>query len=151
MKDRKILIADDDQQFRELMTDIIHNLSPDEEPTIIYAENGKEAIELFDKSHAEDDKPIDVVICDFVMPEATGSDVIEHIMGTHPVPIVVVSAYQEALDHDVIQERAIYFLRKPFSIKAAHTSLNAAFALKIIPEDTIKAHEALDRLRKLNL
>ncbi len=144
------MVADDDPEFRDLMNDIINNIFDDEEIQIVKAENGKNAIELFDK-HLDEEEPIDIVVTDFVMPEASGSDVIDHIMKKHPVPIVVVSAFPEALSHDFIQEGAIYFLRKPFNVSAAKGALNAATALKIIPKDLEKAKEAIDRLRKLNI
>jgi len=144
------MIVDDDPEFRNLMEDIIATIFPDDDVTIISAENGREAIELFDKSF-ENSTQIDFVITDFVMPEASGSDVIEHIMQSNPVPIVVVSAFPEALQHDFIQEGAIYFLRKPFNISAARNALNAAVALKILPNDIMKARDALDRLKNINL
>ena len=67
------------------------------------------------------------------------------------MPIVVVSAFQEAVKHDFIQEGAIYFLKKPFNMSAAHNALHAAAALKINPQDIQKAVDAIERLRKLNL
>lgn len=150
MKNRKILVVDDDPGFRDLMQGIIFRIFNEDEVDIVVAEDGKQAIEVFDK-HSSDSPVFDCIITDFVMPEATGSDVIEYVMQKNPVPIVVVSAFQEALEHDFIQEGAVSFLRKPFSMDAAKNALETAIALNIIPDDIQKARDALDRLKKLNI
>lgn len=147
---RKILVVDDDPGFRELMQGIITRIFEEDDVDIFIAEDGKKAIEVYDE-HLEESPVFDCIITDFVMPEATGSDVIEYVMQKSPVPIVVVSAFPEALEHDFIQEGAISFLRKPFSMDAAKKALNIAVALNIIPEDIQKARDALDRLRNISL
>lgn len=150
MTSRKFLIADDDPDFRELMQDIIHNVFSGDEITILQAGNGVEAIEQFEQS-VDSGATVDIVITDFVMPEKTGSQVIEFIMQKHPVPIVVVSAFPEARHRDFLREGAIYFLKKPFDIASAKNALNAAVALKILPADIQIAREALERLKSLDI
>ncbi len=103
----------------------------------------------FLKNCLNSNDPIDVVITDYAMPEATGSDVIINIINKHPTPIVVVSAVPEAHDHDFIQEGAIYFLPKPFDIDTAKNVMDTAIAMKIDQGDIDKAIEAIDRLKSL--
>ena len=150
MKNKSFLIADDDSQFRQLMEEILLKVYPDEEIIIHHAETGAEAISIF-KSSLTEDKPVDIVITDYAMPEATGSEVIDFIIQKHPVPIVVVSAVAEAHSHDFIQEGAIYFLPKPFDIETAKNVIHGALELNVNPDEIQKAKDAITRLKSMNL
>lgn len=72
----KILIADDDFVARAIL-----NTSLSDYGTIDEAENGAQAIDLFDKAYAQD-APYDVVLLDKVMPEKDGDEVLRHIKNT---------------------------------------------------------------------
>ena len=150
MKNKTFLIADDDVQFSQLMEEILLKIYPGEEMEIRHAKTGVEAISIF-KSCLKEGNPVDIVITDYAMPEATGSDVIDFIIHKHPVPIVVVSAVAEAHSHDFIQEGAIYFLPKPFDIETAKRVINRALELKVNPDEIQKAKDAIERLKSMNL
>ena len=149
-ENKSFLIADDDEQFRQLMEEILLKIFPDEDISVLHASTGTEAISVFESTLAEGN-PIDVVITDYAMPEATGSDVIGHIIQKHPVPIIVVSAVPEAQTHDFINEGALYFMPKPFDIASAKKVINEALPLKVNPAEITKAREAIDRLKSLNI
>ncbi len=150
MKSAVILLADDDQEFREFMDDIIDRIFPDKEIKIVHAATGKEAIDYYLNS-IETNEQLDVVITDYAMPGATGSDVIDTIIKNKPLPIIVVSAAQEAYSRDFIQEGAVYFLPKPFEIETVKQVISEALELKILPEDIKKAEEAIEKLKNLGL
>ena len=150
MNKKTFLVADDDDQFRLLMEEILIKIFTDEAIKVLHASNGTEAINIFEK-YLNSNSPIDVVITDYAMPEATGSDVIISIINKKPTPIVVVSAVPEAHDHDFIQEGAIYFLPKPFDISTARNVMDAAIAMKIDQSDIDKATDAIDRLKSLDV
>ena len=150
MKNKIFLIADDDAQFRQLMEEILLKIYPEEEIVIRLAETGVEAISIF-KSGLTEGNAVDLVITDYAMPEATGSEVIDYIIQKHPVPIVVVSAVAEAHSHDFIQEGAIYFLPKPFDIETAKNVINGALELKVNPDEIQKAKDAITRLKSMDL
>ncbi|MFC1513384.1 response regulator [candidate division KSB1 bacterium] len=150
MKKRNFLVADDDENFHEILEEILLVVFPDDDINILHAINGSKAIQLFDES-LKDNNPIDVVITDYAMPEASGSDVIRHVMDKHPTPVIVVSAVPEAKDKDFIQEGAIYFLPKPFDVETAREVMEKAVGLKIIQKDIDKAMEAIGRLKKIGL
>ena len=150
MQNKTFLIADDNEQFRQLMEEILLKIFLDEDITVLHAATGTEAISVFESALAEGNT-IDVVITDYAMPGATGSDVIDHIIQKHPVPIVVVSAVPEALNHDFINEGAIYFMPKPFDIASAKKVINEALSLKVNLAEIMKARDAIDRLKSLNI
>ncbi|MCP4724571.1 MAG: response regulator [bacterium] len=150
MKSAVILLADDDQEFREFMDDIIERIFPDKDIKVIHAATGKEAIDIYLKA-IDEDTQLDVVITDYAMPGATGSEVIDTIIKKKPLPIIVVSAAQEAYSKDFIQEGAVYFLPKPFEIETVKQVITEALELNILPEDIKKAEEAIEKLKNLGL
>ena len=79
MSAKTFLIADDDEQFRHLLEDILVKIYADDTVTILHAATGKEAISIFE-DRTNKKEFIDVVITDYAMPEATGSDVIDYVI-----------------------------------------------------------------------
>lgn len=72
----KILVADDDFVARAILTTSLSDYGKIDE-----AENGAQAIELFDKAYALD-APYDIILLDKVMPEKDGDEVLRHIKNT---------------------------------------------------------------------
>ena len=64
----KILVVDDQKSIRNTLKDILEY----EDHEVALAENGEEAIELFDKSK------YDLVLCDIKMPNMDGMEVLGH-------------------------------------------------------------------------
>lgn len=150
MSIKKFLIVDDDENFRQLMVDMILVIYRDEEIFVDQVESVAKAISIIEKKSTEH-APYDVVITDYAMPEESGSSLIEYINRTHPVPIIVVSGVSEALNHDFIQEGAVYFLSKPFDINAARNVINAALLHTISSVEKVKAEEAIEKLKGLSM
>lgn len=81
--DIKILIAEDDHIFRNLVCDIITN----EGYQAVEACNGQEAIDIF-----FNDKDIDLVILDVMMPLYNGWEVLKEIREHSDVPVIMLTA-----------------------------------------------------------
>ena len=115
MQERTVLVADDDNDFREFFTTVLEELEGELDTRLILdtAQNGEEAIQIFDQA-LEDKKPYDIVITDYKMPGRSGVEVVRHVCEQHPVPIIVLSAFPEAQVFDFVKEGAIKFLSKPF-------------------------------------
>lgn len=105
---KRILIVDDAQFTRNLLTNMINKL--DNVEICGEARNGKEAINQYQKL-----KP-DLVTMDLVMPEMGGIEAIEDIIKIDKSAlIVVVSALgQEALVLEAAKKGAKDFITKPF-------------------------------------
>lgn len=105
---KKILIADDEEILRMLISDTIEDLGYE----IDEAEDGKQAYEkLMDTDY-------DLVILDFMMPYMTGVDVLENLPEGRKerVEILMLTAKtQEADREQMIAGGADYFMPKPFS------------------------------------
>ncbi|NVM02973.1 MAG: response regulator [Candidatus Helarchaeota archaeon] len=150
MEKRSVLFADDDRDFRSFMKDAIEEVSKNIETELIIteAQDGAEAIKLFDES-INQKKPFDIVVTDYMMPSASGLQVIKHIIKTNPVPIIVMSAYKEAETVDFIKEGAIIFISKPFQFAQIISAFSEAVSLSLVEEDIKKAEESIKELEKL--
>jgi len=87
----KILIVDDDDDFRGLLSDVFTQAGYD----VTAVNNPHLAITTFSE------KEFDAVVTDHNMPEMTGEDLIKNIREQEPnIPIILVSGY---LNQDLIQ------------------------------------------------
>ncbi len=150
MKRKSVLFADDDKDFRSFMKETIEEVSKNIETELIIteAQDGAEAIRLFDESISKK-TPFDIVVTDYMMPSASGLQVIKHIIKTKPVPIIVLSAYKEAESVDFIKEGAIIFISKPFQFKQINSAFSEAVSLTLVKEDIKRAKELIKELEKL--
>src|SRR6056297_2559235 len=132
----RILIIEDEQEVREEITDILKFEGYDVIPVSGGAEGVKAAVE---------NSP-DIVICDILMPEMDGFEVLQKIK-SHPafslVPFIFVSAMAERKSlRKGMEQGADDYLFKPFSreelLKALESRIQKVNAIK----------NELDRLKK---
>lgn len=83
-----ILVADDDSRILRLINDFLKV----EEFNVYKAENGKEAIELFEKEN------ISLAILDIMMPIVDGWDVCKHIKSKSDIPVLILTAKDSDID-----------------------------------------------------
>lgn len=115
--DIKILIAEDDQVFMDLVCDIVRK----EGYTPIRASDGKEAIDIFFSS-----KDIDVVILDVMMPIYDGWEVLKEIREHSDIPVIMLTALGDER-HEVLglKRGADEYIAKPFSYPIFIARLNS--------------------------
>ncbi len=101
----RVLLADDEALIRMGMRVILRDLGYD---VVGEAADGQEAL---DKVAALDP---DVVIMDIKMPVMDGLEATRRIMATHPVPIIVLTAYnQQSLVEEAADAGVLAYLMKP--------------------------------------
>ncbi|HWB58194.1 MAG TPA: response regulator [Chthoniobacteraceae bacterium] len=84
-----ILIADDDEGVRELLTAVVRRTLPGS--TIVAVENGRQALDFYRQHGA------DLVISNFMMPEMNGPSLVRELRDSHDdVPIIMVSGSPKA-------------------------------------------------------
>lgn len=83
MEKKTILIVDDEARIRRLVADFLRN----EGYYILEADNGLKAIEIFNNN-----KEIDLVILDVMMPEYDGWEVCKEIRKGSKIPIIMLTA-----------------------------------------------------------
>ncbi len=103
----KILIAEDEKDLRMLLADQLSSVGY----TVIGAENGAEALRLYDK-----EKP-DMAILDIMMPVMDGLSVLSKIRETSEMPIILLTARGEEVDKvGGLRLGADDYLVKPWSM-----------------------------------
>lgn len=112
----KILIADDDSIFRELVCDIVKK----EGYIPVEACDGKQAIDIFFASN-----DIDLVILDVMMPCYDGWEVIKEIRERSDVPVIMLTALGDE-KHEVLglKKGADDYIAKPFSYEIFVARIN---------------------------
>ncbi len=109
----KILIVDDEQDIREILSMMIEGVS---EVDIVEAESGNKAIEIL-----EADDSIAIVFCDYRMENGNGGDVYKYIRGKgNLVPYVMISTDRPEDHEELVGFRDHHpknnYLSKPFDI-----------------------------------
>ncbi|MFS0576183.1 response regulator transcription factor [Sporosarcina sp. 179-K 3D1 HS] len=107
METKKILVVDDEEILRMLITDTLEF----EGYAVEEAEDGKEGYERIVQD------PFDLIILDYMMPYMTGMEVLEKIQPLQlGVPIIMLTAKAQQHDRDMAHQfGAKYFMPKPFS------------------------------------
>lgn len=101
----KILIADDEELIRSSLTRFIQRRGHE----VYSANNGVEALEILNQ------KNVELVILDLLMPEKNGFDVLKEMPKF--LPVIVISAFSGPLEVDIhtdLYPQVIGFIKKPF-------------------------------------
>ncbi|HTT72107.1 MAG TPA: response regulator [Anaeromyxobacteraceae bacterium] len=114
----KVLIADDDQTIRALLSDMLVDLGH----LVVAASNGAEAVELAESEHP------DVVILDFLMPKLSGLDAFKAMRARGlSVPAVFLTAISDSSMREVEGfEAPAVLLEKPFKKRTIEKALARA-------------------------
>jgi len=103
----KILVVDDDERMRKLIRDFLGAkgfLS-------VEAANGRQAVEIF-----QDDKNIDLIILDVMMPVMDGYEALRTIRQYSGVPVIMLTARTDEMDELKGFELGVdEYIGKPFS------------------------------------
>ncbi|MGA1867877.1 MAG: response regulator [bacterium] len=103
----KILLVDDDKDFREEFCDFL------EDYEVIEAANGEEALKIIRKPNE-----IDLVILDVMMPHLLGTEVLREIKRIAPdLPIIILTGYtSKDVAIDALRGHADDYIEKPLNI-----------------------------------
>ncbi len=109
MQNIKILVVDDEERMRKLIRDFLKIKGY----TVIEAGDGEEAVDRF-----FEDKDINLIILDVMMPKMNGWEVVKAIRKVSQVPIIMLTARGE--EQDELQGFKLgvdEYISKPFSPK----------------------------------
>lgn len=130
-----ILIADDELRIRKLVGDFLKR----EGYNSVEAENGKIALDIFDKEES-----INLVILDVMMPEYDGWTVCRKIREKSSVPIIMLTARSEEFDELFgFELGADEYVTKPFSPKILVARVNALLRRMNKENDSTKYFDGL--------
>jgi len=133
----KILIVDDEEYNRQLLTTFLTSLGY----ATLEAENGKKALKLILE------KRPDIVILDLNMPEVNGFEVLNVIKSnpeTRMIPVIVITGLGDEQNHlRALENGADDFLTKPFNIHFLRARLRSLLSIKMLYDLNIKYQEKL--------
>jgi len=115
-----ILIVDDHETIWDFLIEALQNLGY----TVILAENGLDAVEVYEANNGL----VDLVLLDMIMPKAGGHQTFYRIKSLDPEAKVILSSGFVSEDevHDLLKQGACGFLPKPHRINmVAHAIRNA--------------------------
>jgi len=117
-----VLLVDDDVNSLNIMVEIMRR----DGYNTISAIDGRDAIRKIQ------DNPVDIVILDFHLPDATGLDVLEQIKRIQPnVPVIVTSADSSpSILLDVHDAGAYSFIRKPANLNRLRQTVSKALSIR---------------------
>jgi class 3 adenylate cyclase len=119
-----LLVVDDVEANRDLLSRRLQRQGH----TVVVAENGRQAIERLKE------QPFDLILCDIMMPEMNGYQVLEHLKADpalRHIPVIMVSALDD-IDSVVrcIELGAEDYLFKPFNPTLLKARINACLEKK---------------------
>ena len=113
-----VAIVDDDQSFREALENLLALIGF---RTAIFAS----ARDFLDSPQFPN---VSCAILDVSMPGMDGLELQQHLVATHPIPIVFVTDLRDAKTRDrAVAAGAISFLNKPVSEETLIDAVNSAF------------------------
>ncbi|MCH5148353.1 MAG: diguanylate cyclase [Clostridiales bacterium] len=126
MSKRSILIVDDSELNRALLSDMLEN-----DYDIIEAENGSEAIRILHERELE----ISLMLLDIVMPEMNGFEVLE-VMNQKDwiksIPVIMISAETSSTSIDRAYDLgAVDYISRPFDERTVKHRVNSNFMLSL--------------------
>ncbi len=110
MINNSILIVDDEQRMRKLIKDFLTVKGY----SIIEAQDGEEALEMYEKNKNK----IDLILLDVMMPKLDGWSVLRQIRQESQIPVIMLTARGEEQDELFGFELGVdEYISKPFSPK----------------------------------
>jgi len=128
MKQRPILIVDDESEIRETLFEGLSNNGY----AIFLAENGEGALRLFDQ------RPFDLVVLDVKLPDRDGIQVLDTIKNrSAETPVIMMSGYgttQNAIE--AMRKGAFDYLLKPFSMDVIKQRIQMALKEAVVRRES---------------
>lgn len=137
MKEKKILVVDDEQLIRKLVTDFLKRQGY----RTIEAEDGRQALDIFSL-----EENIDLIILDVMLPEYDGFTVCREIRKKSKVPIIMLTARGEEFDEVFgLDIGADEYISKPFSPNVLIARVNAVLrrATSTVIDSRLKEFQGL--------
>lgn len=131
MEQLKILVVDDESRMRKLVRDFLRKKGYE----VIEAADGEEALDIF-----FEDKNINLIICDVMMPKIDGFEVVKEIRQYSKVPIIMLTAKGEENDElNGFDLGVDEYISKPFSPKILVARVEAILRRSgnTLPDDVI--------------
>lgn len=110
MSEVRVLVVDDESRIRKLLKDFLGKKGY----TVLEAEDGKKAIDIFE----QEENKLDLIILDVMMPNMDGWSTLRTLRQTSNIPVIMLTARGEEHDELFGFELGVdEYISKPFSPK----------------------------------
>lgn len=135
MRMSKILIVDDEQGIRSVLSDVLE----DENFEVVAVSQGKECLSFLEKDYC------DLVVLDVWLPDINGIDLLKEIKKLLPnLPVIIISGHANIDSAAKAVELGAYdFLEKPLAIEKMINVINNALQICQLKEENQNLKEAL--------
>lgn len=145
---KRVLVIDDDAAIRELVSDILTS-----EGYYVIERNSAEAgLEKLLSKNKKGNNSFDIVVCDIMMPGATGFEVLKKIKRSKKIDVpifIFVTASRERSDlRTAMESGADDFITKPFTAEELLKAVKAQEAKKEKIADTLLKNILVKKKRK---
>lgn len=114
----RIAVAEDEPELLDDLEEMLRRMGHD---VVVRARNGRQLVELCQSSE------VDIIVTDVKMPELDGLAAAARICQRRPVPVVVVTAYDdESLVDRSLADHVLAYLVKPVNERTLATSIAVA-------------------------
>lgn len=136
MNDITILVVDDESRMRKLIKDFLVK----KQFVILEAENGEEALKVFD----DNKEKIDLILLDVMMPKLDGWSFLRSIRQSSNIPVIMLTARAEEQDELFGFELGVdEYISKPFSPKILVARVEALLKRTKIDKSEIKDYDGI--------
>ena len=143
MRRSNILIADDEEEIRDLFAEVLE----DDDYHLFLTSNGDEAVEIARSN------PIDLAILDLVMPGMDGIEALRRIKEIdNTIEVLIMTGYADLGDVEktIIDHQAIDYLPKPFDLMETRRIIGRALQKRrLISGDSHVVEELRNRILEL--
>lgn len=149
MQKIEVLLADDNREFTNLLSEYISEQNDMEVSGVAY--NGEEVLRLLEESH----EVPDVLILDIIMPHLDGLGVLERLreMNLSKMPkIIMLTAFgQENITQKAVQLGASYYILKPFDMEILANRIRQLVGNPTVISSTYTSAAATAAMSKSNV
>ena len=117
MRDKKILIVDDEADIRELLAIEMERQGAQ----VLEAEGGEAAFALLQQNH------VDLIISDVRMPTGDGIELLERVQKLdNPVPVILISGFADITREEALAKGALNLQPKPLDWQGLQNDVQTA-------------------------
>ncbi len=122
----KLLIIDDDEQVREILNVNLKELGH----KVFLAENGSKGLKAVEKYSP------DLIICDLIMPDMNGIQVLEKVKNYDPhIQVILFTAYYDMSSIiKAMQKGAFDYMQKPIDMEQLKIKINRALKIQSVSQ-----------------
>jgi CheY-like chemotaxis protein len=142
-----VLLAENDQEMRELLADLLHADGHD----VVEVSSGEEILRVLSEEEARLPKredACDVIITDHLMPHGDGLDAVEQLRRAGcSTPVLLITAFADESLREKADDLETMVMAKPLALPAFRTAVSVLLSLRA-SRVTLRSRGSRPRIRR---